>query len=270
MRARVRLMLLAGCLIVVACVPARASALDLQSIGPSFDQPVFGTSPPGDPRLFVVERPGFIQVVHDGTVSPSSSTSMTAPPLTMSVGCSRWRSIRTTPPNGLFYAYYTGDGPNAGRRPGRHPHRRVPCQLRIRTSPTLRAGEPCGLSATQPPKPQRGPAPVWPGRATCTSRSATTRMGPNAQSVANPYGKILRLDPHGRGQGTHGVPPDKPIRRHSRGDPGDLESRSAQSVPVLVRPGDRRSGHRRRWEHWTRCGRGDRFRTSLGRGAAGV
>ena len=69
MRARVRLMLLAGCLIVLACAPARASALGLQSIGPSFDQPIFVTSPPGDPRLFVVERPGFIEVLHDGTVS---------------------------------------------------------------------------------------------------------------------------------------------------------------------------------------------------------
>src|SRR6476619_4827773 len=113
MRARVGLMLLAGCLIVVASAPARASALGLQSIGPSFDQPVFATSPPGDPRLFVVERPGFIQVVHDGTVSQfldihgRTTTDVERGLLSMAFD-------PNYSANGLFYVFYTGDGPNSG------------------------------------------------------------------------------------------------------------------------------------------------------------
>src|SRR3954469_8419527 len=117
MRARVRLMLLAGCLIVIACAPARAAALGLQSIGPSFDEPVFATSPPGDPRLFVVERPGFIQVVHDGTVTRFLDIHM----MVNTDGERGLLSMAFDPnyaSNGLFYVYYTGDGPNAGGAEG--------------------------------------------------------------------------------------------------------------------------------------------------------
>ena len=34
-----------------------------------FSDPIYMTAPPGDPRLFVVERAGRIQVVHDGVTS---------------------------------------------------------------------------------------------------------------------------------------------------------------------------------------------------------
>lgn len=56
MRARVRIPLLAGCLLALLVGVPRAGAVGLQSIGPTFTQPIFATSPPGDPRLFVVER----------------------------------------------------------------------------------------------------------------------------------------------------------------------------------------------------------------------
>ena len=36
-----------------------AGATGLQPIG-NFNDPIYITSPPGDPRLFVVERPGYI------------------------------------------------------------------------------------------------------------------------------------------------------------------------------------------------------------------
>jgi glucose/arabinose dehydrogenase len=35
--------------------------------------------------------------------------------------------------------------------------------------------------------------------------------GPNAQTLANPLGKILRIDPHGVGSGAHGVPASNPF-----------------------------------------------------------
>src|SRR3954467_15072223 len=69
MPVRMRIALIAGCLMGLMASAAPAGAVSLQSIGPNFDQPVFATSPPGDPRLFVVERPGRIQVLHGGTVS---------------------------------------------------------------------------------------------------------------------------------------------------------------------------------------------------------
>jgi glucose/arabinose dehydrogenase len=63
MRARIWIALLAGCLLVFA--PRAGAAVSLQPVG-SFDEPMFVTAPPGDPRLFVVERDGRIQVLHDG------------------------------------------------------------------------------------------------------------------------------------------------------------------------------------------------------------
>ena len=45
MGARVRFALLVGCLALLALAPTRASALSLQDIGPTFDEPVYATSP---------------------------------------------------------------------------------------------------------------------------------------------------------------------------------------------------------------------------------
>ena len=117
MRARVRLVVLMGCLIALAFMPARASALGLQSIGPSFDEPIFATSPPGDPRLFVAERPGFIQVLHDGTVSQFLDIH-TRTTLDGERGLLSMAFDPNYSSNGLFYVYYTGDGTNSGGTEG--------------------------------------------------------------------------------------------------------------------------------------------------------
>ena len=49
--------------------PSSASALSLQRVG-SFDEPTYVTSDPGDPnRLFIVERPGRIQLTGSGSTT---------------------------------------------------------------------------------------------------------------------------------------------------------------------------------------------------------
>src|SRR3954464_14015735 len=70
MPVRMRIALLAACLLgLVVATTARAdAAVTLQPVG-TFSSPIFVTSPPGDPRLFVVERAGYIQVVHGGVPS---------------------------------------------------------------------------------------------------------------------------------------------------------------------------------------------------------
>jgi len=50
------------------CTPQRGTNLSLQLVARGFDQPVFVTSPPGDPRLFVVSKHGVISIVKDGKV----------------------------------------------------------------------------------------------------------------------------------------------------------------------------------------------------------
>ena len=44
--------------------------LTARTVATGFDQPVFLTAPPGDPRLFVVEKTGRIRVISDGKVLP--------------------------------------------------------------------------------------------------------------------------------------------------------------------------------------------------------
>lgn len=52
------------------CTPASGTALTTKLIAaePDIDQPVFVTSPAGDPRLFVVERCGTIRIIENGAV----------------------------------------------------------------------------------------------------------------------------------------------------------------------------------------------------------
>ena len=103
-----------------------AGAATLQPVG-SFNNPIYMTSPPGDPRLFVVERGGTIEVVHDGV----QSQFLDIHDLTTEEGERGLLSMAFDPnyaKNGLFYVFYTGD---RGRRwPERaRPRRRVPRQL---------------------------------------------------------------------------------------------------------------------------------------------
>ena len=208
MRARVRVVVLVGCLALLALGPARASALGLQSIGPSFDQPVFATSPPGDPRLFVVERPGHIQVLHDGTVSQFLDIST----LTTTDGERGLLSMAFDPDyasNGLFYVFYTGDGANSGGALGGvHVD-----EFHVGANPNVADS---GSQRT-----------VWTfSHGASNHNGGQLQFGPdgylyitvgdnansaNAQQPGNPYGKVLRIDPHGVGNGVHGIPPTNPF-----------------------------------------------------------
>jgi glucose/arabinose dehydrogenase len=208
MGARVRFALLVGCLALLAFAPARASALSLQSIGPSFDQPIFATSPPGDPRLFVVERPGFIDVLHDGTVSQF----LDIHDRTTNDGERGLLSMAFDPnyaSNGLFYVYYTGDGPNAGGALGDiHID-----EFRVSSNPNV--ADPAsrrtvwtfshGASNHNGGQLQFGPDGYLYFTTGDNANSA------NAQQAENPYGKIHRIDPHGAGNGVHGIPPTNPF-----------------------------------------------------------
>ena len=208
MGARVRLVLLVGCLALIALAPARASALTLQSIGPSFDEPIFATSPPGDPRLFVVERPGFIQVLHDGTVTQF----LDIHDRTTTDGERGLLSMAFDPnyaSNGLFYVYYTGDGANSGGTEGSvHID-----ELHVSSNPNV------ANAATR--------RTVWTFPHSASNHNGgQLQFGPdgylyittgdnansaNAQSAAPPYGKVFRIDPHGAGEGAHGIPGTNPF-----------------------------------------------------------
>jgi glucose/arabinose dehydrogenase len=88
--------------------PPQAAGLSLQVVASGLDQPLFVTAPAGDPRLFVVEQPGRIRVIRDGTLLPTPFLDITAQ---VSSGGERGLlSIAFHPGyagNGFFYVNYT-------------------------------------------------------------------------------------------------------------------------------------------------------------------
>jgi glucose/arabinose dehydrogenase len=109
---RTRIALVAGCLIAALATSARADAIGLQPVG-TFSSPIYVTSPPGDPRLFVVERAGTIQVLDNGTKTQFLDISA----MTTTDGERGLLSMAFDPnyaTNGLFYVFYTGDGVDSG------------------------------------------------------------------------------------------------------------------------------------------------------------
>jgi glucose/arabinose dehydrogenase len=205
---RLRIGLLAAFLLALLFAPSHAAGVGLQSVGPSFADPVFATSPPGDPRLFVVERPGQIQVLHDGTVTQFLDIHT----LVNTDGERGLLSMAFDPnyaSNGLFYVYYTGDGVNAGGAEGdiHVDEFHVGSNPNVANPATRRTVWTFSHGATNHNggQLQFGPDGLLYIAVGDNANSA------NAQQTGNPYGKILRIDPHGAGQGAHGVPSDNPF-----------------------------------------------------------
>lgn len=90
-----------------------ALALALADIGPTFTSPTFVTAPPGDDRLFVLERRGVIRVVRNGTVLTQAWLDISANVFTGGEG--GLLSMAFDPnfaSNGYFYLYYTDTAQN--------------------------------------------------------------------------------------------------------------------------------------------------------------
>jgi glucose/arabinose dehydrogenase len=200
--------LVAGCLLGMLVLAPRAGALGLQPVG-SFSSPTFLASPPGDPRLFVVERGGTIQVVHGGVTSQFLDISA----LTTTDGERGLLSMAFDPnyaSNGLFYVDYTGDGTDSGGSLGdihideyhvsSDPN--VADQSSRRTVMTISHSSASNHNGGQLQFGPDGLLYISVGEA---------GNGANAQTLANPLGKLLRIDPHGVGDGAHGVPSDNPF-----------------------------------------------------------
>jgi glucose/arabinose dehydrogenase len=209
LRARIRVAgVVAGCALALLVLPARAGAVGLESVPGTFDRPIFVTSPPGDPRLFVVERFGHIQVLHDGMESQFLDISAL-----IGTGGERGLESMAFDPNyasnGLFYVFYTGDGEDAGGAAGDiHID-----EFKVSSDPNVADA---GSRRT-----------VWTfSHSAIYHNGGQLRFGPdgllyisvgdntdrqNPQSLANPYGKILRIDPHGTADGDHGIPSSNPF-----------------------------------------------------------
>ena len=83
-------------------------ALALQEVASGLDAPIFLTAPPGDSRLFIVERPGRIRVRQNGNLLTTPFLDIS--PLTTTSGERGLLSLAFHPQyasNGYFFIYYT-------------------------------------------------------------------------------------------------------------------------------------------------------------------
>ncbi|WP_332862824.1 PQQ-dependent sugar dehydrogenase [Janthinobacterium svalbardensis] len=83
-------------------------ALALQEVASGLDAPIFLTAPPGDSRLFIVERPGRIRVLQNGNLLATPFLDIS--PLTTTNGERGLLSLAFHPQyasNGYFFIYYT-------------------------------------------------------------------------------------------------------------------------------------------------------------------
>lgn len=83
-------------------------ALALQEVASGLDAPIFLTAPPGDSRLFILERPGRIRVLQNGNLLATPFLDISA--LTTTSGERGLLSLAFHPQyasNGYFFIYYT-------------------------------------------------------------------------------------------------------------------------------------------------------------------
>ena len=266
MRARIWIALAAGCLVGLFSMAQGAGAATLQPVG-TFNNPIYMTSPPGDPRLFVVERGGTIEVVHDGV----QSQFLDIHDLTTEEGERGLLSMAFDPnyaKNGLFYVFYTGTAAADGQTGLGHVD-----EFHVSSNPNVanRASLRHVLTITRPSSGASnhngGQLQFGSDGYLYISVGDGGTGGSTAPNLELLNGKILRIDPHGA---TRRAPTRSRRAIRSR-RPAPPATRSGPRVPepvaVLVRRRHRRPDDRRR-----RRGRlgGDRLGAdarAVGRGA---
>jgi hypothetical protein len=209
MRARIWIALVAGCLAGLFSMAQGAGAATLQPVG-TFNNPIFMTSPPGDPRLFVVERGGTIEVVHDGV----QSQFLDIHDLTTEEGERGLLSMAFDPnyaKNGLFYVFYTGTAAADGQTGLGHVD-----EFHASSNPNVanRASLRHVLTFTRPSpvasNHNGGQLQFGRDGLLYISVGDGGTGGSTAPNLALLNGKILRVDPHGAAPGAYSIPAGNP------------------------------------------------------------
>ncbi len=201
--------LLLGLLAVLMVVPARAGAVALDPVG-TFAAPIYVTAPPGDPRLFVVERCGTIRIVGAPAGTPFLDISTSVDCVNSERGLLSMAFDPDFASNGLFYVFYTGDGddPIPGGDPGdvfieEYQVEANPGDVDESTRRTV-LSFPHSASNHNGGQLQFGPDGYL---YISVGDNASSN---NAQIATNFYGKLLRINPHDTGPGDYTVPASNP------------------------------------------------------------
>ena len=244
MKARICIALVAGCLAGLFSMAQGAGAATLQPVG-TFSNPIYITSPPGDPRLFVVERGGTIEVVHDGV----QSQFLDIHELTTEEGERGLLSMAFDPnyaKNGLFYVFYTGTAAADGQAGLGHVDEfhvsSNPNVADVATRrPVLTITRPSAVAANH----NGGQLQFGRDGLLYISVGDGGTGGSTAPNLGLLNGKILRIDPHGAAPGAYSIPAGNPYALIGHGPPRDLGLGVPQPVALLLRRRHRGSDRRR-------------------------
>jgi glucose/arabinose dehydrogenase len=187
--------------------PLPPSPVQLVEVG-RFDEPVYVTSPPGDERLFVVERKGRIWVLVDGRPLPRPFLD-----LSRRVSVTGYEegllSLAFAPDyatSGLLYVDYTDLEHRTvleEYRRSRNPNVADPQTARpVLVIPNPTVGHHGGLVVFGPD------GRLWVGQGDGGNSSLTHFP---AQELDNLHGKILRIDPRSQGDRPYRIPQDNPF-----------------------------------------------------------
>jgi glucose/arabinose dehydrogenase len=202
----------------MALLPTTASAATLVPLASSSSwgsPPIAAASPPGDARVFVVERGGGVRIVENGVLQPTPF--LTVPNIDTS-GERGLLSIAFPPDyatSGLFYVFAVAAGADALDPGAQVGDLRVIEYRRSATDPDLADPASARLVLKQthgaPTNHNGGQLAFGPeGLLYVTMGDAANSS--NAQTLANDLGKILRIDPRDPpGAPTFGVPPSNPF-----------------------------------------------------------
>src|SRR4051794_37784020 len=191
---------------VLILAPSAIAAPTLAKVG-DFDSPIHVASPPGDPRLFVVEQDGLVKVIDGG--QERTFLDMTA--IVNTSGTERGLLSIAFPPDygtsGLSYVYLT-----VGDQVQIYEHRRSadpdvadPASRRLVLSiPHTEAGNHNGGQLAFGPD-----GLLYAGVG--DGGNANDSPNSDAEDPGSLLGKILRIDPRGATAGAHGVPADNPF-----------------------------------------------------------
>jgi glucose/arabinose dehydrogenase len=182
-----------------------------------FDQPLYVTAPPGDRRrVFVVEQAGRVRVLRGGR---RAGTFLDIRSQVSSGGEQGLLGLAFAPDyasSGLFYVYYTGSDLKEHL-----------VEYRRRTPQSADPGSARTVFVHDDPEPNHnggqlafGPdGLLYVGTGDGGGGNDQHAARGNAQSLASPLGKILRIDPRGSGGSPFMSPPSNPFMHRSGARP---------------------------------------------------
>lgn len=196
--------------LIADCVPANGTDLQLQQVASGLVQPVNLVAPPGDRRLFILERPGRIKILSDGAILQQPFIDLR--PIVEfgnELGLLGMAFHPDYATNGRFYLYYTAEvEPD---EPGRVADT-VIAELQVSADPNVAdpTSERRLLVIPQPANNHNGghiafgpDGYLYIG----LGDGGSTRL--NSQLLTTPYGAMLRIDVDGGDP--YAVPPDNPF-----------------------------------------------------------